>query len=374
MLRGLGVAAVALCILVPSAVSAKPSPTRADRRLDEALARLVKMPGGPPGAIAVIQRGPRRKVFKHGFARTSPRRPVALAQYWRIASVSKAFSGAVALSLVSRGRLRLDDTIAKRLPDLPPAWGSVTLAQLFQHTSGLREFVTSKGAAEYLKDHPRESVSPQTILSWVQDTALQFTPGSKYHYSNTDNIVAALMVEAATGKSYAAALRQYVSKPLALSRTSMPRGVVMPSPFVHGYQGKEDVSQALNPNFSWASGGIVSVPLDLNRFVRGYVGGKLFRGATRAAQLTFRQGQSEPAGPGQNDAGLAIFRYRSGCGTVYGHTGNLPGYTALIAASGDGRRSVVVQVNVGLNRGSGDRKALQALREVFSLGVCAALA
>jgi D-alanyl-D-alanine carboxypeptidase len=189
MLRGLGVAAVALCILVPSAVSAKPSPTRADKRLDQALARLIKMPGGPPGAIAVIQRGPRRKVFKHGFARTSPRRPVALAQYWRIASVSKAFSGAVALSLVSRGRLRLDDTIAKRLPDLPPAWGSVTLAQLLQHTSGLREFVTSKGAEEYLNDHPRESVSPQTILSWVQDTALQFTPGSKYHYSNTGSVV-----------------------------------------------------------------------------------------------------------------------------------------------------------------------------------------
>ena len=148
----------------------------------------------------------------------------------------------------------------------------------------------------------------------------------------------------------------------------------MPSPFVHGYEGKEDVSQSLNPTFSWASGGLVSVPLDLNRFVRGYAGGKLFRGATRAAQLAFRQGQSEPAGPGRNDAGLGIFRYRTGCGTMYGHTGNTPGYTALIASSADGRRSLVVQVNTELNRGRGGPKAFQALREVFSLGICAALA
>jgi D-alanyl-D-alanine carboxypeptidase len=371
MLRGLGVAAVTLCILVPAAAGSKPS--RADKRLDRALTRLVALPNGPPGVVAVIQRGPRRVVLKHGVARVSPRRALAVGQRWRIASVAKAFSGAVSLALVSRGRLHLDDTIAERLPDLPEKWRAVTLAELLQHTSGLRDYTASKGAETQLQEHPRESVPPKAMLGWIRDAPLQFTPGSKYHYSNTDNIVAALMVEAATGRSYEEALRQYVLKPLALRRTSMPVGVRMPTPFVHGYAGKEDISEAINPRLAWASGGLVSAPLDLTRFVRGYAGGKLYGGATRSAQLRFRKGESDPPGPGQNGAGLAIFRYRTACGTVYGHTGNFPGYTAFIASSADGRRSVVVQVNTALSRGTGDQKAFQALREVFSLGVCAAL-
>jgi len=90
------------------------------------------------------------------------------------------------------------------------------------------------------------------------------------------------------------------------------------------------------------------------------------------AQLRFRPGESEPPGPGVNGAGLAIFRYKTSCGTVYGHTGNFLGYTAFIATSADGRRSVTIQVSTQLAPGSGDKRAYQALRRAFALGVCAA--
>ena len=72
---------------------------------------------------------------------------------------------------------------------------------------------------------------------------------------------------------------------------------------------------------------------DLNRFIRAYAGGKLFGGATRAAQTNFVPcGESEPKGPGKNSAGMALFKYDTRCGTVYGHTGNFPGYTAIAVA------------------------------------------
>jgi len=74
-----------------------------------------------------------------------------------------------------------------------------------------------------------------------------------------------------------------------------------------------------------------------------------------------------------NDAGLAIFRYRTPCGTVYGHTGNFLGYTAFMASSPDGRRSVTIQASTQLSGGTGAPKAFQALRRAFGLGVCAAL-
>lgn len=365
------VATVALCVLVPAAAGSGP---RADKNLDQALRQLVRTPGGPPGVVAVVQRGSRRIVFKHGVARRTPRKALSLGARWRIASVSKAFSGAVALALVARGRLGLDDTIHERLPSLPSAWGNVTLANLLQHTSGLRDYTATTGFQAQVEAHPLDSVQPATLLSWLGNRPLQFTPGSRYHYSNTDNIVVALFVQAASGLSYEQALRRYVFAPLGLHRTSMPTGVRMPLPFVHGYGGNEDVSEALNPTLAWASGGLVSTPVDLTRFVRAYAGGRLFGGATRAAQLRFRAGQSEPAGPGTNAVGLGVFRYHTSCGTMYGHTGNYLGYTAFIASSRDGRRSITIQASTQLSRGTGDQRAFQALERAFSLGVCAAFA
>ena len=363
-------AALALCVAVPAAAGS--GSNGAKGKLDRALAQLVAMRGGPPGVVAVVQRGSLRTVLGHGVADRSSRRAIALGDRWRIASVSKAFSGAVALSLVARGRLRLDDTIGKRLPDLPRAWASVTLAEALHHTSGLPDYSASAGFRAQVKAHPRQSVEPSKLLSWVAGEPLRFTPGSEYRYSNTDNVVVAFFVQGATGLSYERALREVVLDPLGLRRTTMPAGYRMPAPYVHGYDGRTDVSEALNPTLAWASGGLVSSPVDLTRFVRAYAGGRLFAGTTRAAQLRFRPGESEPKGPGVNDAGLAIFRYRTSCGTVYGHTGNFLGYTAFIASTPDGRRSVTIQASTQLGRGSGDRRVFQALRRAFSLGVCAA--
>ncbi len=118
---------------------------------------------------------------------------------------------------------------------------------------------------------------------------------------------------------------------------------------------------------------MVATPRDANAFVRGYVGGSLFDDATRKAQLTFRAGSSEPPGPGTNAAGLGVFRYRTKCGTFYGHTGNTPGYTQFVAASRDGKRSASVSVNAQITP-TVNKSAFPALRKVFELAVCAAAA
>jgi D-alanyl-D-alanine carboxypeptidase len=215
----------------------------------------------------------------------------------------------------------------------------------------------------------------------MEEVDLLFDPGSEYHYSNTDNIVVALMVEAATGKSYEDQLREQVYKPLGLRKTTLPRGTNLRKPFIHGYSNApsqdppEDVSEDLAAGWSWASGGIVSTPADLNTFIRGYVGGKLFDERTQAKQRrVIEGGSSEPPGPGMNSAGLAIFRYETRCGTVWGHTGNFPGYTQFAAASADGRRSATVSIYAQHTPVSGSVVVFEALRSAEELAVCAALA
>ncbi|MEX2254943.1 MAG: serine hydrolase domain-containing protein [Acidimicrobiia bacterium] len=368
-------AALVAATVVPAS-TATAAPADADAALDRALGKLVTTEGGPPGVIVLVQRGDDLQVHRAGVAELATDVVIDADAHLRVASVAKAFSGATALSLVQQGVLSLDDTIAERLPTLPKAWGKVTLEQLLHHTSGLPDFITSESAQAALAESLTVPPPPSQLLDFVADEPLGFEPGSEYKYSNSDNIAVGLMVEAATGKPYADVLREQVYEPLALTNTSLPVGVEMPEPYVHGYDVSatppEDVTQVIAAGWSWASGGIVSTAADLNRFARGYVGGKLFSGKTRDAQLDLIKGHSEPTGPGKNTAGLAIFRYKTKCGTVYGHTGNTPGYTQFIAASNDGSRSVTFSVTTQVRQDLG--APFPQLRKAEELAVCAALA
>jgi D-alanyl-D-alanine carboxypeptidase len=351
-----------------------------DAALDRALEELVAMDGGPPGVIAIVQRGPHREVHSFGVRNLKGDLPMRADARMRLASTSKAFSGAVALSLVSEGVLSLNDTIGERLPSLPKSWHKITLRQLLNHTSGLPNFTEDPDYLAALEASPKNAPQPRELLSYVEDEPLNFKPGTRYEYSNSDNIAVGLMVEEATGESYEQQLQEQVYGPLGLKKTSLPRGPNLRKPFIHGYdndpsqQPPEDVSEVLASGWVWASGGMVSTPSEFNEFVRGYVGGELFNLQTRARQRqVFEGGSSDPPGPGKNSAGLGIFRYETRCGTVWGHTGNYPGYTQFMAASPNGKRSVTVSVNEQLSPVQGAPGVFDALRHAEGKAVCAAL-
>ena len=344
--------------------------------LSQAVHRLVRQPGGPPGIIVLVQRGRRQILVRAGTAQAGRRVPIRRPDSMRLASVAKAFSGAAALALVARGRLALSATAGGELPGLPRAWSKVTLRELLHHTSGIQDFSQTAAFRAALLRSPRTPPPPRMLLSFARKK-LSFRPGSQYRYSNSDNIIVALMVQAVTGRPYAAALHRLVLAPLGLSATSLPRGAALPAPYVHGYaldppRRPADVSHAFAAGWAWASGGVVSTPRDLSVFIRGYVRGALTSAAARRAQFRFRAGRSEPPGPGRNAAGLAIFRYQTRCGTVYGHTGNTAGYTQFAAASRSGRRSAVVSVNAQITPASSPAR-FGDLRRIYALAVCAAM-
>ncbi|MFE9568163.1 serine hydrolase domain-containing protein [Streptomyces sp. NPDC006692] len=347
--------------------------SRLQRRLEE----LVHAPGGPPGAVAVLRRGERTEVVRAGVAEVGTGRRPQATDHMRIASVAKAFSGAVALGLVDQGVLGLDDTIGDRLPALPAAWGAVTLRQLLNHTSGLPDFSAAPAFREIILADPHHRFDSRHLLDFVADQPLNFPPGTAYQYSNSDNIAVALMAEAASGRRYEELLHTLVDQPLGLRETTLPQGFELPEPYLHGYAVQppappEDVSTLIGASGVWASGGIVSTPDDLGTFMGAYAGGRLIAPAVHAQQLTFVDGASEPAGPGRNEAGLAIFRYTTRCGTVYGHTGNTPGYTQLAVGTPDGSRSLTFSITTQVNQ-SGNPQLLGQLRDVQEDFVCSLL-
>ncbi|WP_406367978.1 serine hydrolase domain-containing protein [Streptomyces sp. NBC_01546] len=369
-------------LLQPAQAAGDPGPAdggpRHDKRLQQQLDRLVAQDDGPPGVIALLTRGDRTDVYTAGVGDIATGRPPHPDDHMRIASIAKAFSGAVALQLVDQGRLSLDDTIGELLPDQPEVWHAVTLRQLLQHTSGLPDYTTAPEFVEILRADPHHVFDPRTLLDFVAGEPLLFSPGSLYEYSNSDNIAVALMAEAVSGSRYEDLLKDLVYRPLGLRRTSLPLGYQLPRPYLHGYDvlppaEPEDISEALGASSVWASGGIVSTPNELGAFIRAYGGPTLLSEKTRKEQLTFRPGDSsEPAGPGTNAAGLAIFQYTTRCGVLYGHTGNFPGYTQLAATTPDGTRSLTFSINTQTSK-SNKPALLARLRTVQEDFACALL-
>jgi D-alanyl-D-alanine carboxypeptidase len=383
LVAGGTVVALTLAGGMGSALAEQPSPgDPLTGALDQALAELVAMPGGPPGVISIVQVGDEVTVHTAGVAEVGTDRAPAADDHLRVASVAKAFSGATALALVDAGTLSLEDSMGELLPGQPEAWAGVTLRQLLNHTSGLPDFTSSPALQEAAFASLEVSPPPGQLLSFVADQPLNFPPGTQYRYSNSDNIAVGLMVEAVTGAPYAQSLQELVLEPLGLTATSLPTGVDIPAPTFHGYDldppgAPVDLTTFMAAGWSWASGGVVSTPADLNRFIRGYVGGDLFGAETRAEQvdLFIPGGESGPPGPGDNAATLSLFRYQTPCGVVYGHTGNTPGYTQFAVASPDGTRSATVSMNLARNaQNTGqDLEVLHALQIAEAAAICVAL-
>ena len=356
--------------------------TGAAADLDRALAELVAMPGGPPGVISVVEVDGDRTVHAAGVGDVTTGAAPTIYDHMRVASAAKAFSGATALALVDQGKLSLDDTIGKWLPEQPAAWSAVTLRQLLSHTSGLPDFSQSPAFGQAVVASLQVPPPPADLLKFVADQPLVFPPGSQYMYDNSDNIAVGLMIEAATGKTYAEALKEQVLQPLGLDSTSLPVGSEMPEPVLHGYDlnppnPPDDETDLIAAGWSWASGGVVSTPEDMNDFIRGYVGGALFGPATQAEQtgLFIPGGESGPPGPGVNSSSMALFRYETPCGIVHGHTGNTSGYTQFMAASPDGTRSATVAMTVQRNAEGTPQElqVLHGLQQAEAAAICLAL-
>jgi D-alanyl-D-alanine carboxypeptidase len=211
---------------------------------------------------------------------------------------------------------------------------------LLGHTSGLSDYTKDEEFFEAFV--AGEDLPPQWIVSLVSSEPLAFEPGTKYEYSDTDNIVLGIIVEAATGSSYEQELRSRVLDPMELQATVLPEGTAMPEPRAQGYQYEPesdgagepvDVTTAVDPAAAWASGALVSTPGDVSRFFGGLMGGELVGEDTIEQMKETVAGEGSPSGPGTKSAGLGIFSYELPCGQVWGHTGQFPGYQAFGAAT-----------------------------------------
>lgn len=334
----------ATCAGATSASAAPPTPTQL------ALDKLVA--DGVPGAIALERRDGVTTRAAAGVRKLGAPTPIQATDRVRIGSMTKAFVSTVVLQLAAEGRLSLDDSVEHWLPGVVPGGGAITLRQLLNHTSGLYNY-TDLPFYLGLLHNPLRTWRPLELVRLATGHPPLFAPGTSWSYSNTNYILAGLVVAKALRwpdalRMATPAVETYrrVILPLGLWRTSFPlTNPDIAGPHPHGYLigappewGLPPVldTTRMDPSWAWAAGAIVSTLDDVADFHRALFTGALLGPAQQRGLQT-----TVPAGEGFG-YGLGVFELETPCGTAWGHDGGTPSTVSISLWGADGSRQAVM--------------------------------
>ena len=190
---------------------------------------------GPGVAVLVSRRGVPLHMAGYGMADVKSRAPISQDSLFDLASVSKQMTGAAILKLVEKGRLKLDEPVARYVPDfaVPVKGRPITVADLLHHISGLADYTSDDWDGS---DAEFEALTPETHLKWLNRTKARRAPGVKYEYDNSGYVLLALMVERLSGQSFGQYLREQLFALSGMEHTVILDGTAkLPKQVVTGY-------------------------------------------------------------------------------------------------------------------------------------------
>jgi D-alanyl-D-alanine carboxypeptidase len=181
-------------------------------KIDKLASDSLAQSGVPSASIAVVREGKIVYLKAYGSARLEPQTPATSNMRYSIGSISKQFTAAAMLLLQEQGKLSLDDKVGKFIPDLTRA-NEVTIRQLLSHTSGYQDYWPQ----DYVMPMMLQPVTSAKILDMWARKPLDFDPGTKWQYSNTNYVIAGVIIEKVSGKGLLEFLQQNVFAPLGMS-------------------------------------------------------------------------------------------------------------------------------------------------------------
>ncbi|KYF53065.1 alkaline D-peptidase [Sorangium cellulosum] len=323
--------------------------TDPDDPVQQAMDRLVRDDKFPAVLVAVRDLDGKTRHYTAGVGDLETQAKVPVDGQVRIGSNTKPFTAVVVLQLVGEGKVDLDAPIEAYLPDLIRGEGidgrEITVRQLLRHESGLPDFVGLLLGEDLFKAI-RTYVQPRALLDLAL-TQPGKAPGTEWAYSNTNYIIAGLLVEKVTGRPLAEEVTRRIIDRIGLSNTYVPevgeQGIRRCHP--RGYHANlgeplRDVTE-LDPSIAGASGNMISTPSDMNRFFTALLDGELLEPAELEEMRATVDASSQWPGY-RYGLGLSSLPLRCG-GVVWGHGGDIFGYETSGGVAEDGR-SVTVAV------------------------------
>lgn len=341
MLRKLCFATLISCSFSTLASQPLPDANAVNRYATQLLEQQAIAPAGP--GLAVLVARDDTVLFKQAYGQANIELGVALTpeQTFRIGSVTKQFAAAALLKLIDEGKAKLDDPLSKYLPDYPNA-NAITLAQLLNHTSGIKSYT---GIAGYMHNKIRRDLSTQELIAEFKDEATDFAPGSAFRYNNSGYVLVGAVIEAISGKSWHRYLHDTILQPNNLSDILYPAEVNIVPGMVSGYsqaQGKPATqAELISMTQPHAAGALVANLDALWRWNRLLHEGSLLQPATYQQMIT-------PSGVVAAEGGNYGFGITRG--TLRGfnnlqHGGGINGFTSLLVYLPDPKITVAVLSN-----------------------------
>lgn len=310
-------------------------------RLDRILADATQE-GGKPGIAVAVQQGARVIYSKgFGYADVEHRVPVTPDTVFPIGSITKTMTGLVVTQLIAAGKIDLDAPAGKYVPGLPSPARDALVRHLLNHTSGIVNYTT-------LPEFPRGAERPVTreeVLSWFSAKPLQFTPGTRYDYTNSGTFLLGLIIEHVTGQSYEEYVRQHIFIPFGMPHTSMADWRTLVDHRAHGYQrGKAGLLNAprYDPLVAFSAGAVMSTIGDMLKYREG-----VFVGTSTSAAVRERLHRLDRLNDGTlvpYSLGCLVHVKLDGHRRIM-HSGDISGFAAHYSYYPDDDTTIIVLTN-----------------------------
>jgi CubicO group peptidase (beta-lactamase class C family) len=291
-------------------------------------------------AVAVVKDGRLVLARGYGFADLENSVPASAETIYRLGSITKQFTSLAILQLAEAGKLSVDDELTKFLSDYPVQGHKVTIHQLLNHTSGIKAYTSLPNFFRTA----RQDLSHEGMLALFKELPFDFEPGEKMQYNNSGYYLLGLVIEKASGQSYAEYLADHVFKPLGMHATRY--GDMRPL-IPHRAQGyKRSLGELVNDdpismNAPGAAGALVSNVLDLVKWHQALEAGDFLSSASYDAlyrPTKLADGKEQKYGYGWGLGEMSTHRKLS-------HGGGINGFSTTIARYPDDRLAVIVLSN-----------------------------
>jgi D-alanyl-D-alanine carboxypeptidase len=257
-----------LVLLLAVAAHAQPGSTlSADQRasIDGIAHKVLENTGVPSASLAMVKDGKIVYAQAYGDARLDPKLPATTQMVYSIGSISKQFTATAVLMLQQEGKLSLDDKVSKWLPELTRA-NEISLRQVLSMTSGYQDYAPQ----DYMIPDWEKPISAQQILNRWARIPLDFEPGTKWQYSNTNYVIAGYIVEKVSGQPLFAYIREHILTPLGLGSALDTNAKKLPDSDPQGYfryaLGPLRPAPHEGPGWMFAAGELAMTPTDLAKW------------------------------------------------------------------------------------------------------------
>lgn len=276
---------------------------------------------------------------------TTGSRPLTTADHFRMASITKTFTGTALWRVIDAGLVSLDDTIEQFVPGIPNG-NIITVAQVFSMQSGVFDYTSDSGVLFQILLNPTGAFSQDRALQLIKGGASQFTPGSKYTYNNSNAIVARAIVEAVTGRNFVEILRTDIFTPLGMTQTDWPSAVTIPEP--------ASKASNFNPEIAGAAGALTTTIGDMTKWAKAMRDGTLISSESldlwhNTFPSTIANSFSTASGTTGPPANFHYGYFQMRAGSWHGHDGGITGFSTAVAFDETTGATIAVAENKGAN-------------------------